>query len=73
MLPFVASQAQAIALSQAKQEPNGSPASRQHSATSRSGKGFFSMLFDALVESRKRQAAMEIQRQRRLRSGALKK
>ena len=71
MLPFVASQA--VALSRAKREASKPPANSQRSAAPRTGKGFFSMLFDALVESRKRQAAMEIERQRRLRGEALEK
>jgi hypothetical protein len=71
MLPFVASQA--VALSQAKRKSCKSPVNGQRSATPRTGKRFFSMLLDALVGSRKRQAAMEIQRQRRLRGEALKK
>jgi acyl-CoA reductase-like NAD-dependent aldehyde dehydrogenase len=71
MFPFVASQA--IALSRAKQKASKAPASGQRSATPRSRKGFLSRLFDALAESRARQAAMELQRQRRLRGEALEK
>ncbi len=71
MLPFVASQA--VALSQAKREASKAGRRTAKGAAPRTGKGFFSMLFDALVESRKRQAAMEIQRQRRLRGEARKK
>ena len=65
MLPFVASQA--IALSRVKQESDKSPADRQHTATLRSGKGFFSRLFDAMAESRRRRAEIEVQRRSRLR------
>jgi hypothetical protein len=71
MLPFVASEA--VALSQAKRAASKPAASGQGSAGPRTGKGVFSTLFGALVKSRRLQAAMEIQRQRRLRGEALKK
>ena len=71
MLPFVTSHA--IALSQAKQKPGKSPASSQQSAAPRTGKGFFSRLFDAMVDARMRQAKIELARYRRLPAEAPKK
>lgn len=71
MLPFVASQA--VALSQARRDASKASANGQQNATPRTGKGFFSKLLGGLVEFRRRQAAMEIQRQRRLRGEALDK
>ena len=58
MLPFVTSQA--IALSQAKKKPEKSPASRQQKAAPRARKGFFSRLFEAMVDARMRQAEVEL-------------
>jgi len=71
MLPFITSQA--VALSKAKRGASKSPANGQQHTVPHTGKGFFSRVLDALVESRKRQAAMEIERQRRLRGDALEK
>ena len=71
MLPFVASQA--VAISQAKRDASKASANGRPSATPRTGKGFFSTLFDALFGFRKRQAVVGIQRQRRLRGETLGK
>jgi hypothetical protein len=46
----------AIALSKANREPPKPRAHALRSAAPRAGKGFFSRVFDALVESRMRQA-----------------
>ena len=64
MLSFMASQA--IALSQAKQEANTAPATGQQRAAQRTGKGFFSRLFDAMVDARMRRAEIELRYHRGL-------
>jgi hypothetical protein len=71
MLSFMASQA--VALSQArlepKRSPKRSPVSGHHNPARRSGKGFFSSVFDALVETRMRRAEIEIEHHRRFYGG----
>jgi hypothetical protein len=58
MLPFVTSQA--IALSQSKQRPNNSQPNTQQDKAPRTGRGFFSRLFEAMVNARMRQAEAEL-------------
>jgi hypothetical protein len=66
MFPFVASQA--IALKQAKRTPaKAAPGSGDASPRVRTArKGFFRRVLDALVDSRRRKADLEIEAQERL-------
>jgi hypothetical protein len=64
MFSFMASQA--IALSQAKQEPSKSPARGQQGIAQPARKGFWSRVLDAMVNSRARRAQMEIRYHRGL-------
>jgi hypothetical protein len=61
MLSFVTSQA--MALSQVKHDPNNSSAQK---AARRTGKGFWSRLFEAMVDARMRRAAIELRYHRGL-------
>jgi hypothetical protein len=63
MLSFVTSQA--MALSQVKHDPNNSSA-RQQKVARRTGKGFWSRLFEAMVDARMRRAAIELRYHRGL-------
>jgi hypothetical protein len=65
MFSFMASQA--IALSQAKQEANTAPAATgQPRAAQSTRKGFWSRLFEAMVDSRMRRAEIELRYHRGL-------
>jgi hypothetical protein len=65
MLSFMASQA--IALSQVKQEANTAPAATgQPRAAQSTRKGFWSRLFEAMVDSRMRRAEIELRYHRGL-------
>jgi hypothetical protein len=58
MFSFMASQA--LALSQAKQEPNKSPARGQQGIAQPARKGFWSRLHEAMIDSRRRRAEIEL-------------
>ena len=62
MLPFMTSQA--IALSQVKREPNKSAASGRQSAARPTGKGFWSRLARAMIDSRRRRGEIELRHYR---------
>ena len=63
MLSFVTSHA--VALSQVKHDPNKSSARQQKAARS-TGKGFWSRLFEAMVDARMRRAEIELRYHRGL-------
>ena len=71
MFSFMASQA--VALSQAKQNASKAPASGKQSAAPRTGKGFFSRLFDAMANARMRRAEVELRYHRGLHEESPKK
>jgi hypothetical protein len=64
MLSLMASQA--IALSQAKREENTAPATGQQRAAQSTRRGFWSRLFEAMVDSRMRRAEIELRYHRGL-------
>ena len=73
MFPFATSQAMRCATDQAKAGQGSQSRSKLHAARSRNGRGLLWRLFDAMVESRMRQAEIEIAHHRRLHEGAPKK
>jgi hypothetical protein len=68
---FLFATSQAIAASQVKQRQGKAPMHKEVDAERpRNGRGLLWRLFDALAESRRLRARVEIERQRRLREGA---
>lgn len=71
MFSFMASQA--IALSQAKQEARPTPAAGEERIAQRSGKGFWSRLFAAMIDSRRRRGEIELRNYRGLHEESVNK
>ena len=64
MLPFVTTQA--VALRQGKQRPNKTPVLGQNIAAPSARKGFWSRVFQAMIDARMRQADIELRYHRGL-------